>query len=93
MDVEVATDQQLFEWVNATPELPWSCPNRLPVGEIKAGLEAIWYLRVRALDTAFMEEVNRFVSVVERQACARRILDHISTLLYLIAEKLTLPCY
>ncbi len=96
-DVEVA--RKLFgnwcAWVRAmrerTGELlePMARVGRMIEGHL-GGILAHW---TQGLTTAFMEGLNSLFSAVKRKARGYRTVEYMTTMLYFIAGKLTLPCY
>jgi transposase len=54
------------------------------------GILAHW---TQGLTTAFMEGLNSLVSAVKRKARGYRTVEYMTTMLYFVAGKLTLPCY
>ena len=55
-----------------------------------AGILAHWS---QGLMTAFMEGLNSLFSAVKRKARGYRSVVYMTTMLYFVAGKLTLPCY
>ncbi len=96
-DVEEA--RKLFRngcaWVRAmrgqTGELlePMARVARMIEGHLE-GILAHWTQR---LTTAFMEGINSLFSAVKRKARGYRTVEYMSTMLYFVAGKLTLPCH
>ena len=96
-DVEVA--KELFgnwcAWVKAMREQAGELPElmaraaRMIEGHM-GGILADW---TRGLTTAYMEGLNSLVSAVKRKARGYRTVEYITSMLYFIAGKLTLPCY
>jgi transposase len=43
--------------------------------------------------TAFMEGLNSLFSAVERRARGYRTVEYMTTMVYFVAGKLTLPCH
>ena len=96
-DVEEA--RKLFgnwcAWVQAireqTGELlePMARAARMIEGHLE-GILAHW---TQGLTTAFMEGLNSLFSAVKRKARGYRSVEYMTTMLYFVAGKLTLPCY
>ena len=96
-DVEVA--KKLFgnwcAWVKAmreqTGELlePMARAARMIEGHLE-GILAHW---TQGLTTAYMEGLNSLFSAVKRKACGYRTVEYMTSMLYFVAGKLTLPCY
>ena len=82
-------------WVQAmrerTGELlePMARAARMIEGHLE-GILAHW---TRGLTTAFMEGLNSLFSAVKRKARGYRSVEYMTTVLYFVAGKLTLPCY
>jgi transposase len=82
-------------WVQAmrerTGELlePMARAARMIEGHME-GILAHW---TQGLTTAFMEGLNSLFSAVKRKARGYRSVEYITTVLYFVAGKLTLPCY
>jgi len=82
-------------WVQAmrerTGELlePMARAARMIEGHL-AGILAHW---TQGLTTAFMEGLNSLFSAVKRKARGYRSVEYMTTMLYFVAGKLTLPCY
>jgi len=83
---------------------PWVQAMRAKTGEllkpmaraarmIESNLEGILTHWARGLTTAFMEGLNSLFSAVKRKACGDRTVEYMTTMLYFVAGKLTLPCY
>ena len=53
------------------------------------GILAHW---TRGLTTAFMEGFNSLFSAVKRKARRYRTVEYMTSMLYFVAGKLTLPC-
>ena len=60
---------------------------------IESHLEGILTHWDRGLTTAFMEGLNSLFSAVKRKARGYRTVEYMTTMLYFVAGKLTLPCY
>ena len=60
---------------------------------IEGHLEGILAPWTQGLTTAFMEGLNSLFSAVKREARGYRTVEYMSTMLYFVAGKLTLPCY
>ena len=60
---------------------------------IEAHLEGILAHWTQGLTTAFMEGLNSLFSAVKRKARGYRSVEYMTTVLYFVAGKLTLPCY
>jgi len=96
-DVEVA--RKLFgnwcAWVKAmreqTGELlePMARAARMIEGHME-GILAHW---TQGLTTAYMEGLNSLFSAVNRKARGYRTVEYMTSMLYFVAGKLTLPCY
>jgi transposase len=96
-DVEVA--KKLFgnwcAWVKAmreqTGELlePMARAARMIEGHLE-GILAHW---TQGLTTAYMEGLNSLFSAVKRKARGYRTVEYMTSMLYFVAGKLTLPCY
>ena len=96
-DVEVA--RKLFgnwcAWVKAmweqTGELlePMARAARMIEGHME-GILAHW---TQGLTTAYMEGLNSLFSAVKRKARGYRTVEYMTSMLYFVAGKLTLPCY
>ena len=96
-DVEVA--KKLFgnwcAWVKAmreqTGELlePMARAARMIEGH-REGILAHW---TQGLTTAYMEGLNSLFSAMERKARGYRTVEYMTSMLYFVAGKLTLPCY
>ena len=96
-DVEVA--RKLFgnwcAWVKAmreqTGELlePMARAARMIEGHLE-GILAHW---TQGLTTAYMEGLNSLFSAVKRKARGYRTVEYMTSMLYFVAGKLTLPCY
>ena len=96
-DVEVA--KKLFgnwcAWVKAmreqTGELlePMARAARMIEGHME-GILAHW---TQGLTTAYMEGLNSLFSAVKRRARGYRTVEYMTSMLYFVAGKLTLPCY
>jgi len=96
-DVEVA--KKLFgnwcAWVKAmreqTGELlePMARAARMIEGHME-GILAHW---TQGLTTAYMEGLNSLFSAVKRKARGYRTVEYMTSMLYFVAGKLTLPCY
>ena len=54
------------------------------------GILAHW---TQGLTTAFMEGLNSLLSAVKRKARGYRTVEYMTTMLYFVAWKLTLPCH
>ena len=82
-------------WVQAmrerTGELlePMARAARMIEGHLE-GILAHW---TQGLTTAFMEGLNSLFSAVKRKARGYRSVEYMTTMLYFVAGKLTLPCY
>ena len=82
-------------WVQAmrerTGELlePMARAARMIEGHLE-GILAHW---TQGLTTAFMEGLNSLFSAVKRKARGYRSAEYMTTMLYFVAGKLTLPCY
>jgi transposase len=82
-------------WVHAmldqTGELlePMARAARMIEGHLE-GILAKWN---RGLTTAFMEGLKRMFSALKRKARGYRTVEYMTTMLYIVAGKLTLPCY
>ena len=82
-------------WVHAmrekTGELlePMARVARMIEGHLE-GILAHW---TQGLTTAFMEGLNSLFSAVKRRARGYRTVEYMTTMLYLVAGKLTLPAY
>ena len=83
---------------------PWVQAMRAKTGEllkpmaraarmIESHLEGILTHWARGLTTAFMEGLNSLFSAVKRKARGYRMVEYMTTMLYFVAGKLTLPCY
>ena len=96
-DVEVA--RKLFgnwcAWVKAmreqTGELlePMARAARMIEGHME-GILAHW---TQGLTTTYMEGLNSLFSAVKRKARGYRTVEYMTSMLYFVAGKLTLPCY
>jgi transposase len=96
-DVEVA--KKLFgnwcAWVKAmreqTGELlePMARAARMIEGHLE-GILAHW---TQGLTTAYMEGLNSLFSAVKRKARGYRTVEYMTSMLYFVAGKLTLPCH
>lgn len=96
-DVEVA--KKLFgnwcAWVKAmreqTGELlePMARAARMIEGHME-GILAHW---TQGLTTAYMEGLNSLFSAVKRKARGYRTVEYMTSMLYFVAGKLTLPCH
>jgi len=60
---------------------------------IEGPLEGILANSTQELTTAFMEELNSLFSAVKRKSSGYRSVKHMTTMLYFVARKLTLPCH
>jgi transposase len=60
---------------------------------IEGHLEGILADWTQGLTTAFMEGLNSLSSAVKRKARGYRSVEYMTTVLYFVAGKLTLPCY
>jgi transposase len=60
---------------------------------IEGHLEGILAHWTQSLTTAFMEGLNSLFSAVKRKARGYRSVEYMTTMLYFVAGKLTLPCY
>ena len=60
---------------------------------IEGHLEGILAHWTRGLTTALMEGLNSLFSAVKRKARGYRSVEYMTTVLYFVAGKLTLPCY
>jgi transposase len=60
---------------------------------IEGHLEDILAHWTQGLTTAFMEGLNSLFSAVKRKARGYRSVEYMTTMLYFVAGKLTLPCY
>ena len=60
---------------------------------IEGHLEGILAHWTQGLTTAFMEGLNSLLSAVKRKARGYRSVEYMTTMLYFVAGKLTLPCY
>ena len=60
---------------------------------IEGLLEGILAHWTQGLTTAFMEGLNSLFSAVKRKARGYRSVEYMTTMLYFVAGKLTLPCY
>ena len=60
---------------------------------IEGHLEGILAHWTQGLTTAFMEGLNSLFSAVKRKARGYRSVEYMTTALYFVAGKLTLPCY
>ena len=82
-------------WVQAmrerTGELlePMARAARMIEGHLE-GILAHW---TQGLTTAFMEGLNSLFSAVKRKARGYRTVEYMTSMLYFVAGKLTLPCY
>ena len=82
-------------WVQAmrerTGELlePMARAARMIEGHLE-GILAHW---TQGLTTAFLEGLNSLFSAVKRKARGYRSVEYMTTMLYFVAGKLTLPCY
>jgi transposase len=82
-------------WVHAirqeTGELlePMAPVARMIEGHLE-GILAHW---TQGLTTAIMEGLNSLFSAVKRKARGYRSVEYMTTMLYFVAGKLTLPCY
>jgi len=82
-------------WVQAmreqTGELlePMARAARMIEGHLE-GILAHW---TQGLTTAFMEGLNSLFSAVKRKARGYRSVEYMTTMLYFVAGKLTIPCY
>ena len=82
-------------WVQAmrerTGELlePMARAARMIEGHLE-GILAHW---TQGLTTAFMEGLNSLFSAVKRKARGYRSVEYMTSMLYFVAGKLTLPCY
>jgi transposase len=96
-DVEVA--KKLFgnwcAWVKAMREQagellePMARAARMVEGHLE-GILAHW---TQGLTTAYMEGLNSLFSAVKRKARGYRTVEYMTSMLYFVAGKLTLPCY
>ena len=71
-----------------SPE-PMARPARMIEGHLE-GILANW---AQGLTTAFMGGLNSLFSAVKRKARGYRSVEYMTTMLYFLAGKLTLPCY
>ena len=82
-------------WVQAmrerTGELlePMARAARMIEGDLE-GILAHW---TQGLTTAYMEGLNSLFSAVKRKARGYRTVEYMTSMLYFVAGKLTLPCY
>ena len=60
---------------------------------IEGHMEGILAHWTQGLTTAFMEGLNSLFSAVKRKARGYRSVEYMTTVLYFVAGKLTLPCY
>jgi transposase len=60
---------------------------------IEGHLEGILAHWTQGLTTAFMEGLNSLFSAVKRKARGYRTVEYMTTMLYFVAGKLTLPCH
>lgn len=60
---------------------------------VKGHLEGILAHWTRGLTAAFIKRVNSLSSGVKRKACGHPAVEYITAILYLVAGKLTQPCY
>jgi transposase len=60
---------------------------------IEGHLQGILVHWTQGLTTAFMEGLNRLFSAVKRKARGYRTVEYMTTMLYFVAGKLTLPCH
>jgi transposase len=60
---------------------------------IEGHLEGILAHWTQGLTTAFMEGLNSLFSAVKRRARGYRSVEYMTTMLYFVAGKLSLPCY
>ena len=96
-DAEVA--KKMFgnwcAWVKATREQagellePMARAARMIEGHME-GILAHW---TQGLTTAYMEGLNSLFSAVKRKARGYRTVEYMTSMLYFVAGKLTLPCY
>jgi transposase len=96
-DVEVA--KKLFgnwcAWVKAMREQsgellePMARAARMIEGHLE-GILAHW---TQGLTTAYMEGLNSLFSAVKRKARGYRTVEYMTSMLYFVAGKLTLPCH
>jgi transposase len=96
---DVGETRKLFgnwcAWVQAmreqTGELlePMARAARMIEGHL-AGILAHW---TQGLTTAFMEGLNSLFSAVKRKSRGYRSVEYMTSMLYFVAGKLTLPCY
>ena len=96
---DVAEARKLFgnwcAWVHAmrdqTGEMlePMARVARMIEGHLE-GILAHW---TQGLTTAFMEGLNSLFSAVKRKARGYRTVEYMTTMLYFVAGKLTLPCH
>jgi len=96
-DVEVA--KKLFgnwcAWVKAMREQTGELlePMARAARMIEGHMEGILAHRTQGLTTAYMEGLNSLFSAVKRKARGYRTVEYMTSMLYFVAGKLTLPCY
>jgi len=96
-DVEVA--RKLFgnwcAWVKAMREQTGELlePTARAARMIEGHMEGILAHWTQGLTTAYMEGLNSLFSAVNRKARGYRTVEYMTSMLYFVAGKLTLPCY
>ena len=60
---------------------------------VRLHLEGILNHWTQGLTAAFMEGLNSLFSAMKRKARGYRSVEYMTTVLYVVAGKLTLPCY
>ncbi len=96
-DVEVA--RKLFgnwcAWVKAMREQTGELlePMARAARMIERRMEGILAHWMQGLTTAYMEGLNSLFSAVKRKARGYRTVEYMTSMLYFVAGKLTMPCY
>ena len=96
-DVEVA--KKLFgnwcAWVKAMREQTGELlePMARAARMIEGHMEGILAHSTQGLTTAYMEGLNSLFSAVKRKARGYRTVEYMTSMLYFVAGKLTLPCH
>jgi hypothetical protein len=60
---------------------------------VECHLEDICAHQTRGLTTVFIEVLDSLFSSVKRKACDYQTVEYNIAMLYIVAGKLTLPCY
>ena len=96
-DAEVA--KKMFgnwcAWVKAMREQTGELlePMARAARKIEGHMEGILAHWTQGLTTAYMEGLNSLFSAVKRKARGYRTVEYMTSMLYFVAGKLTLPCY